>query len=219
MSYDFSPQEFISQAGNRLFQELPDDVFDLTKPVITGDDLRPFEGAKEAGLIIEPERVRLASVLVPLLKRRDGLHVLLTKRSDELPVHAGQISFPGGKIEKGETPLITALRETREEVGIKENFIDIKGYLPAYQTFTGFRIIPVIAFLEEGYELKPEAGEVAEIFDVPLSFVMNERNHQKHRVENSGVRRHYYAISYKDYFIWGATAGILRQLYRQVYQP
>jgi len=218
MTHSFTRTEFIERSRLHLDRELKPDVFDLRKPVPAGDDLRSFKGAEEAGLITDPDKVRLASVLVPLIEREEGLHILLTKRSDALPVHAGQISFPGGKIEPGENPEETALRETHEEVGLEKGFVETLGFLPAYQTFTGFRIFPVIGMVKDGYSLQAEMGEVSEIFDVPLSFLMNSSNHQKHKVEKPGLTRHYYAIPYEDYFIWGATAGIIRQLHQQVYQ-
>lgn len=218
MSHNYTRAEFKQRGLLHLDRELAPGVFDLRKPVPTGDDLRSFKGAEDAGLITDPDKVRLASVLVPLIEKDAGLHVMLTKRSDALPVHAGQISFPGGKIEPGEHPLETALREAHEEVGLERGFVETLGYLPAYQTFTGFRIFPVIGMVSDGYSLQAEMGEVSEIFDVPLSYLMDASNHQKHKVEKSDVTRHYYAIPYEDYFIWGATAGIIRQLYRQVYQ-
>ena len=160
---------------------------------------------------------RAAAVLVPIVAGEQGLSVLLTQRSNDLPTHAGQIAFPGGKIDAGDaSPLAAALRETREETGISANFINPVGYLDPFETGTGFHIVPVVGVLSPGFELVPEPGEVTEIFDVPLSFVMNSTNHQRKKAMWKGQMRHYHAVPYKDRYIWGATARMLVDLSRQM---
>ncbi len=146
--------------------------------------------------------------------------VLLTKRSDELPTHAGQIAFPGGKIDAGDaSPLAAALRETREETGIKEQFVTPVGYLAPFETGTGFHIVPVVGILAHGFELVPEPGEVTDIFEVPLAFLMNPVNHQRKKAMWQGSMREYHAMPFQDRYIWGATAGMLVDLYKQMSGP
>ena len=156
-------------------------------------------------------------MLVPLVERPDGLSVLLTKRTDHLHDHAGQVSFPGGRVEEHDDDAIaTALRETEEEIGLLRDFVRIAGYLDAYETGTGFHITPVVGFVRPGFRLELDAFEVAEAFEVPLSFILDESNHQRHSRVWQGRRRHYYAMPYGDKYIWGATAGMLMNLYRRL---
>jgi len=160
---------------------------------------------------------KAAAVLVPIVPRDEGLTVLLTQRSHELPVHAGQIAFPGGKVDPGDaTPLAAALRETHEETGIEPGFVTPVGYLDPYETGTGFRIVPVVAVLSIGFELVPEPGEVTDIFEVPLKFLMNPLNHQRKKAMWKGEMREFHAMPYEDRYIWGATAGMLLELYRRM---
>lgn len=169
-----------------------------------------------AGANVEA-RARAAAVLVPLLERAGELHVLLTQRSDELPTHPGQIAFPGGKIDRGDAgPVECALRETYEETGVAPEFVDPQGFLDVYQTRTGFRVVPVVALLKPGYTLLPEPGEVTEIFDVPLAHFMNPANHQRHSRVWQGKKRHFYAMPYGERYVWGATAGMLRNFHDRV---
>ena len=145
--------------------------------------------------------------------REAGLTVLLTKRSPHLQDHPGQISFPGGRHEPDDlTLLTTALREAEEEVGLKHAHLEVLGYLPDYLTSTGFRVCPVVALVSPPFDLLIDTTEVDEAFEVPLEFLMDARNHQRHSQQVGGVERHYVAIPYKDYFIWGATAGMLLSL-------
>ena len=158
-----------------------------------------------------------AAVLVPLILR-DELTVLLTKRTEHLQHHPGQVSFPGGRVESGDGhPIETALRETEEEVGLDRAHIEIAGYLDGYETGTGFHITPVVGFVSAGFDLTLDAFEVAEAFEVPLSFIFDPANHQRHSRVHNGARRHYFAMPYGDYYIWGATAGMLMNLYRRVH--
>jgi len=156
------------------------------------------------------ERRRPAAVLIPVVERGDELTLLFTRRSDDLPVHPGQISFPGGRAEtydKG--PADTALRETEEEIGVHRRHIEVVGQLDLYRTRTGFEITPVVGLLTPPFELKPEPGEVQEIFEVPLTFFLDRSNHERHSREWNNQTRSFYAMPYGDYYIWGATAGML----------
>jgi len=157
--------------------------------------------------------LRLAAVLVPIVEHDSGPTVLLTRRADHLNSHSGQVAFPGGKVEPGETPVDGALREAEEEVGLDRSFVDVAGFLNPYETGTGFRILPVISFVRPGFTLTAEPGEVAEIFEVPLGFLMNVDNHERHSVFWRGKRRAYYAMPYQGHYIWGATAGMIRNLH------
>lgn len=152
-----------------------------------------------------------AAVLVPLVMRPEGLTVLLTQRTAHLNDHAGQISFPGGKIETtDEDAIAAALRETEEETGLSRQFVQVLGGLPRYLTATGFAINPITALVEPGFTLNPDSFEVAEIFEVPLSFLTNPANFRLHRAElEDGTARQYYSAPWKQYFIWGATAAML----------
>jgi len=154
-----------------------------------------------------------AAVLFPIV-RRDGRHtVLLTQRTAHLRDHAGQISFPGGRVEAEDaSPTHTALRETEEEIGLARDRIEILGFLPEYRTGTGFRVTPVVALVLPPFELKPDPFEVAEVFEVPLDFLLDPANHQRHSMHYRGALRNYFAMPYGDYFIWGATAGMIRSL-------
>jgi 8-oxo-dGTP pyrophosphatase MutT (NUDIX family) len=146
--------------------------------------------------------------------------VLLTQRSAHLNDHAGQISFPGGKIDPTDaSPLDAALREANEEVGLDREFIDPVGYLDLYGTAFGFRILPTVARVRPGFTLRVSAAEVDDVFEVPLAFLMNPANHQIHSKEFRGIERLYYAMPYEERYIWGATAGILRVLYERIYLP
>lgn len=153
---------------------------------------------------------RPAAVLVPIV-RRPELTVLFTERTAHLPSHAGQISFPGGKIDEGDNgPLATALREAEEEIGLGPEYIEPVGYLDPYRTGTGFHIIPVVALINPGFVLQPNPGEVAEVFEVPLAFFLESANYQLHSRAWQGRERAFYAIPFENRFIWGATAGMLK---------
>jgi 8-oxo-dGTP pyrophosphatase MutT (NUDIX family) len=155
-----------------------------------------------------------ASVLVPLVQRPTGLTVLLTQRTAHLTDHAGQISFPGGRAEDYDTDAIdTALRESEEEIGLARQHVDVLGVLPNYLTGTGYCVTPVVALLQPPFEVAADPGEVAAIFEVPLAFLMDGANHQRLSVDLPGGRRSFYAMPYEGYYIWGATAGMLRNLF------
>jgi 8-oxo-dGTP pyrophosphatase MutT (NUDIX family) len=158
-----------------------------------------------------------AAVLVPLVMRQHGLQVLLTQRTDHLNDHAGQVSFPGGRREDSDAGSVeTALRETREEIGLAEDFIEVVGLLDDYETGTGFRVTPVVSFVSEGFTLDLDHFEVADAFEIPLDYLFDPVNHQQRSREFNGRRRRYYVIEYGDRVVWGATAGMLMNLYRRV---
>ena len=162
-----------------------------------------------------PETLIPAAVLVPLVLRRQGITVLLTQRTYHLAHHPGQISFPGGHMEpEDKTPEETALRETQEEVGLNRQHIEVLGRLDQYRVRTGFIITPVVAFVKPPFEIQPDKFEVAEVFEVPLCFLMDPINHTPQSREDVGQVRHFYSITYDDYYIWGATAGMLINLHR-----
>ena len=157
-----------------------------------------------------------ASVLIPLVQREHGLSMLLTLRTAHLTDHAGQISFPGGRAEVEDASAIdTALRETEEEIGLHRSHIEVIGSLPDYVTGTGYRVTPVVGLVTPPFELTPDPHEVAEIFEVPLAFLMDGANHQRLSFDmpNGKGRRSFYAMPYERFFIWGATAGMLRNLF------
>jgi 8-oxo-dGTP pyrophosphatase MutT (NUDIX family) len=155
-----------------------------------------------------------AAVLLPIVMRADGPTLLLTQRTAHLNAHAGQISFPGGRMETSDTsPIDTALRETDEEIGLDRRHIEVLGTLPDYQTGTGFRVTPVVGIIELPFETKADPFEVAEIFEVPLSFLMNGMHHERRTAEFATGRRTFYVMQYDRFFIWGATAGMLRNLF------
>jgi len=157
--------------------------------------------------------IRPAAVLVPLVKRESGVTVLLTRRTAHLNDHAGQISFPGGRSEPGDAGAAeTALREAAEEIGLAAERVEVLGELPTYVTVTGYRVTPVVGLVTPPLELRPDDFEVAEVFEVPLEFLLDPVNHQRNSVVHEGRERRYYAIPYRQYYIWGATAGMLMNL-------
>ena len=159
------------------------------------------------------EALRPAAVLVPIVRRAEGDSVLLTLRTPHLHAHAGQISFPGGRIDPGDAdPLAAALRETEEEIGLSRAGIEILGRLDTYVSRTGFEIHPFVGLILPPFDLTPDPFEVAEVFEVPLAFILAPGNPKQHQLTVQGVVRQYYAFPYRDRYIWGVTAGILRDL-------
>jgi 8-oxo-dGTP pyrophosphatase MutT (NUDIX family) len=162
---------------------------------------------------------RLAAVLVPVIDRPgEAASVLLTLRSADLPSHAGQIAFPGGKRTEADATIVaTALREAEEEIGLAPALVQPIARLDTYHTRTGFRVVPILALVSPGFTPTPDPSEVAEIFEVPLQFLMTVANHQRHSREWQGRQRFFYAMPYGERYIWGATAGILRIMYERLY--
>jgi 8-oxo-dGTP pyrophosphatase MutT (NUDIX family) len=207
--------DFFARARARLSFDVPPGLDDPNIIPESGDG-----GTDRMLAIIARERpIRRAAVLVAIVDHPQPT-VLLTQRSANLADHAGQIAFPGGKIDPTDaTPLDTALREAEEEVGLHRQFIEPIGYLPLYGTSFGFRILPTVARVRPGFKIRMSEDEVVDAFEVPLSFLMNPVNHQLHSKEFRGMLRSYYAMPYGQRYIWGATAGILRMLYERIYLP
>ncbi len=160
-----------------------------------------------------PAQLREAAVLVPLVEHDEGLSVLLTQRTAHLAAHAGQISFPGGGVEQGDDDAEdTALRETEEEIGLPREHVDLLGRLDTYVTRTGFRVTPVVGLIRPPFTLRPDPYEVAEVFEVPLSFILDPAKRERRSAEFKGALRHFWAFPYGQRFIWGATAGMLVNL-------
>ena len=158
-------------------------------------------------------RLTLAAVLVPLVRREAELTVLLTQRTAHLNDHAGQVAFPGGRIEQSDRdPVHAALRETDEEVGVPAEYVNVIGRLDTYITGTGYEITPVVGLVRVPYPMRPDPHEVADVFEVPLSFILDPRNHERHSREVKGRIRSFYVLPYPGRYIWGATAGMLVNL-------
>jgi 8-oxo-dGTP pyrophosphatase MutT (NUDIX family) len=207
-----SSTEFFARSRARLRFEVPPGLIDPNIIPKSGD-----HGTDRMLEIIAREQpVRPAAVLIPVVDHPQPT-VLLTQRSAHLNDHAGQIAFPGGKIDATDgSPLDAALREAEEEVGLKREFIEPIGYLDLYATGFGFRILPTVARVKPGFRLNINRGEVDDAFEVPLAFLMDPANHQLHSKEFRGMERLYYAMPFAERYIWGATAGILRVLYERI---
>jgi 8-oxo-dGTP pyrophosphatase MutT (NUDIX family) len=207
-------RDFFDRARKALTLDVPPALHDHTiTDVIRGDlDLDPAVWEK-AGV----QATRAAAVLVPVVDHPEP-SVLLTMRTSDLPNHAGQIAFPGGKIDPHDaSPLAAAVREAEEEIGLDAALIDPIGYLDLYLTFSGFRILPVLARVIPSYQLRVNASEVADAFEVPLAFLMSPENHKRGSRDWKGLRREYYEMPFGERYIWGVTAGILRNLYEKIY--
>ena len=210
-----SSGEFFDRTRARLNFDVPAGLTDAGVIPPSGD-----QGTDRMLEIVAREQpIRPAAVVIPVVDHPQPT-VLLTQRSAHLNDHAGQISFPGGKIDPTDvSPLNAALREAEEEIGLGREFIDPVGYLDLYATSFGFRILPTLARVRPGFKLRINQAEVDDAFEVPLAFLMNPANHQLHSKEFRGIERWYYAMPYQDRYIWGATAGILRVLYERIYLP
>lgn len=157
-----------------------------------------------------------AAVLVGLIRREEGLSVLLTRRADSLRRHTGQIAFPGGRCDPGETPLQTAVREANEEIGLEPDCVDSLGFADPHHTRTGFWVTPAVALVEAKARFAPSPQEVAEIFEVPFAYLMNPANHQQRTAMLNGKERRFYAIEYGERLIWGVTASIIVALHQRL---
>jgi 8-oxo-dGTP pyrophosphatase MutT (NUDIX family) len=204
--------DFFDRARARLSLDIPPALHDLAAEAKRGDlDLDPSLWERAGAQATRP-----AAVLIPVVDRAEP-QVLLTLRT-ELPSHPGQIAFPGGKIDPDDpSPAAAALREAAEEIGLVRELIEPIGYLDLYLTFSGYRILPTVARVNPGYELQLCEAEVADAFEVPLAFLMDVENHLLHSREWKGVTRRYYAMPFGKRYIWGVTAGILRNLYERIY--
>ena len=206
-------QDFFERAQQRLRLDPP---VGLTDPNVT-----PKRGDHDADPVMRAiaavRPIRPAAVLVPIVDRPEPT-VLLTQRTTELSSHAGQIAFPGGKIDPGDaSPLAAALREAHEEIGLEPRLVHPIGYLDVYMTTLGYRIVPTVSCVDPHFELTLNAAEVHDTFEVPLAFLMQPINHRRHSREWNGMTRHFYAIPFGDRYIWGVTAGILRNLHDRIY--
>ena len=213
-SVALSAAEFFARTRARLTLDAPAGIDD---PNIT-----PARGDHDADPVMkkiaEVRPIRPAAVMVPIVDHPEPT-VLLTQRAQHLPNHAGQISFPGGKIEKADaSPLAAALRETEEEIGLERGAVEPLGYLDLYMTTLGYRIVPAVARIKPGFALKLNTSEVDATFEVPLAFLMDQANVARHSRDWQGMTRHYYAITFGERYIWGVTAGILRNLHERIYR-
>ncbi len=182
---------------------------------VRGDhDLRGLNTTgKDRGWAVPNQKLREAAVLVPIVDRPEGQTVLLTKRTEHLPKHAGQVAFPGGRVEPQDEDIVdTALRETEEEIGLGRSFIEVCGFLDRYHTGTGFDVVPVVGLVKPGFSLVLQETEVESAFEVPLPFILDRSNHTLKSALWQGVERHYYTMPYEGYYIWGATAAMLVNL-------
>jgi 8-oxo-dGTP pyrophosphatase MutT (NUDIX family) len=168
--------------------------------------------------LIVRDGLRDAAVLIPVVDHPDGATVILTKRTEKLRSHSGQVAFPGGSIDPTDaSPEDAALRETEEEIGLDRGFVEIVGRLPDYVSGSGFRVAPVLGIIRPGFVLTANEDEVADVFEVPLAFIMDVANHNRESREWQGHLRHFYTMPYNDRYIWGLTAGIIRMLYERLY--
>lgn len=185
---------------------------------------RPDQAAAKSDFDLNPgvdfgqRELRPAAVLVPLIARPEGVSVLLTRRADTLTKHSGQIAFPGGRLDPGETAVEAALREAREEVSLDSGLVEVLGLGDAYETGTGFLITPVVGWLNAPPVVRPSEAEVADIFETPWDFLMDAANHRRDFLDmDDGDRRWFWAMPWEDRYIWGATAGIIRALRVRLY--
>jgi 8-oxo-dGTP pyrophosphatase MutT (NUDIX family) len=207
--FRFDEEEFRRLAAERLHRA------PAATARFSDDDLNPKARIVPTGAVPRP-----AAVLVPVVAAEGSLSLLLTLRMPHLASHAGQVAFPGGRIDAADADAVAAaLRETEEETGIASAFIEPLGFLDTYLTGTSYRVVPVVGLVRRGFTLAAHAGEVADIFEVPLAFLMNPEHHLTHSREWQGSRRFYYAMPYGERYIWGATAGMIRNLYTLVYAP
>ncbi len=213
MSAARKPQDDLPErATRRLRQEPPD--FHEPRADLKGDHaLNP-----ESWASLPSAQPRPAAVLVPVIDYESGPRVLLTERASGLRNHSGQIAFPGGRMDPEDgTAIDAALREAEEEIGLARSAVRPLGYLDAYLSSSNYFVLPVVALVDPGAPLVLNPEEVAKVFEVPLAFLMDEANHELHAREWRGAIRQYYAMPFGDHYIWGVTAGILRNMYERLY--
>ena len=205
--------EFFARARELFTFDVPPGLTDPSIIPPTDD-----EGMRNVLEIIAQEKpIRPAAVLVPVIEREQPM-VLLTQRAAHLNDHAGQVAFPGGKIDPSDpTPVYAALREAEEEIGLDSEFVEPIGYMDLYGTPFGYRILPTVARVSPGFELRINKSEVDDAFEVPLAFLMNPANHFLKTREFRDITRSYYEMPYGDRYVWGVTAGILRVLYQRMF--
>ena len=207
------PHAFARHASPKLRREPPGLLDPQSNP--KGDHELEFDGTP----LVLTSLPKPAAVLVPVLLREHEPTVLFTERALNLRAHSGQIAFPGGRMdEDDDTPLVTALREAEEEIGLDRGFVRPVGYLDAYLSSSGYLVTPVVAVVDPRFTLCLNPTEVADAFEAPLAFLLDPNNHEIHAREWKGRIRQYYAIPFRERYIWGVTAGILRNLYVRLYE-
>ena len=203
----FSEADIRSRALRGLLRDVP------LNPTRGDDDMNDSAPMIPVGVKPKP-----AAVLVPIVLRANEPTMLLTQRTDHLSSHAGQVAFPGGRIDESDIDAVdAALREAEEETGLARSFVEPLGFLDTYMTVTAYHVAPVVALVKPGFVITPQANEVSAVFEVPLRFLMTPENHEKHSREWQGKQRYYYAMPYENRYIWGATAGMIRNLYDRLY--
>lgn len=209
-----SGHDFFARSLARLTLDVPAALTDPTQTAVRGDlDLDPSLWEQ-----MDVQPLRPAAVLIPVIDRPEP-GVILTQRTSHLPNHPGQIAFPGGSIDPEDaSPAAAALREAQEEIGLDPQLVEPIGYIDLYLTFSGYRILPLVARVATDYAMTLNAHEVEDAFEVPLAFLMDAQNHALHSREWKGLMRRFYAMPYGDRYIWGVTAGILRNLYERIYE-
>jgi 8-oxo-dGTP pyrophosphatase MutT (NUDIX family) len=203
----FNEADIRARAQTRLLHAEPE------LPTYSDDDMNVDHPMIPKGVEFRP-----AAVLVPLVLHESAVTVLLTQRRENLSTHAGQIAFPGGRIDASDASAVAAaLREAQEETGLDPAFVEPLGFLDGYLTVTSYHVTPVVALVKPGFAVSLQEEEVARVFEVPLKFLMTVQNHETHSRDWHGRPRHYYAMPYEGNYIWGATAGMIRNLYTRMY--